>query len=474
VRQLLVESVVRAFAGAALGLLAAQAATRFLVANAPAGVHGLEQAGLRPAVVLAAAIVALAAGLLSGWPLALSWSAGDRLPPPDGGRSIGDPRTSRLRFGLAAGQVAMAAMLLVLVGLTVRSYVRLSSTSPGFEARGLLTLEYRLPRNKYPSTAAQARFHEQVLTGVRTLPGVVAAAGVRALPFSGNGSTTAFRVPGTGIRGEASANAVSPGYFAAMGIPLLGGRVFERTDPAIAIVVSRALAERAWAGRDPLGRQLRFDDADLTATVVGVVGDVRHRDLTDAGGTVYVPQDRHPAVFNTLIVRTAVPPLSLADAVRHAIREVDPDQPVWKVRTMETLVEQSLVARRFLLQLVAFFGVSAGVLSVVGLYGVIAVDVARRRQEIGLRMALGATRGAVLIMILRSGMRVSVAGIGCGLLGALTAAQLVQRFLFGISARDPLTFGLVGVLLAAAALAACWLPARRAMRVDPVLPLRAA
>jgi predicted lysophospholipase L1 biosynthesis ABC-type transport system permease subunit len=250
--------------------------------------------------------------------------------------------------------------------------------------------------------------------------------------------------------------------------------VFERTDPAIAIVVSRALAERAWAGRDPLGRQLRFDDADLTATVVGVVGEVRHRDLTDGGGTVYVPQDRHPAVFNTLIVRTAVPPLSLADAVRHAIREVDPDQPVWKIRTMETLVEQSLVARRFLLQLVAFFGVSAGVLSVVGLYGVIAVDVARRRQEIGLRMALGATRGAVLIMILRSGMRVSVAGIGCGLLGALTAAQLVQRFLFGISARDPLTFGLVGVLLAAAALAACWLPARRAMRVDPVLPLRAA
>ena len=474
VRQLLIENVVRALAGAVLGIVAGIWAVRFLATHAPEGLYGIEDAAVRPSVVLLAIGAALMAGVLAGLPPALQWSRAGNLSPADAdGRAAGDSRTSALRSAIVGSQLALAGMLLVAAGLTARSFVRLLTVELGFEPGQLLTMEYRLPGNKYTSGGAQAEFHREVVARARAVPGVIDAAGVRALPLSGNGSVSSFRVPERRERQSAAFNTVSDRYFAVMRIPLLAGRTFAATEPAPVVVVSRSFAASTWPGGNPLGRQVIFDEAEITATVIGVVGDVRHRDLTDEDArTIYASHDQNPGLFNTLVVRTSVPPLGVADAVRHAVWEVDADQPVWKIRSLDALVARWLSARQFLLQLVMFFGLSAAALSVVGLYGVVAANVSQRTREMGIRVALGATRGALLRLVLWQGARIGALGIGGGLAAALLFAQGLQGFLYGIDARDPLTFAATGAILLLAALAASLGPARRATRVDAALLLR--
>ena len=474
VRQLLIETVVRALAGTVVGVVAGHAALRFLVANAPEGIYGLEDASVRPIIILAAVGAALLTGIFAGLPPALQWTRQANLSPSDGGdRTAGDVRTSRLRRVLVVSQLALAAMLLVAAGLTARSFVRLLNVEPGFEPGQLLTMEYRLPGNKYVSGGAQASFHKEVIARVRTIPGVVDAAGVRALPFSGNGSVETFKVPEHREPLSAGFNTVSDRYFDAMKIPLLAGRTFAPTERAPVVVVSQSFAATTWPGQNPLGRQLIFENAGITAAVIGVVGDVRHRDLLDDGArTIYASHQQNPGVFNTLVVRTSVPPLSVADAVKRAVWDIDRDQPVWKIRTLDALVDRSLAARRFLLQLVMFFGISAAGLSVVGLYGVVAANVSQRTREIGVRIAFGATRGGLLRMILWQGAKLGALGIGAGLATSLLFVQVLQGFLYGIDAHDPVTFAATGTLLMLATLVASMLPARRATRVDATLSLR--
>jgi predicted permease len=468
------ESVARALAGAALGLAAAHTAIGVLVANAPSGVYGLENARLRPGLLVLGVLAAVLAGVAAGLPPALQWARAGALSGTGAGRATDDVRTSRFRGVLVVGQIALAAVLLVAAGLTMRSFDRLTAVDVGFDPSNLLTMEYRLPINKYPSPEAQAQFHRQVIERVEAVPGVVAAAGVRALPFSGNGSTAEYRLEQEEAPRESAFNTVSASYFRTMRIPLLAGRLFQPGgEQAPVVVVSRALAERAWPDGTALGRLLTFDDGAITATVVGVVGDVHHRDLANAdSGTIYTLQDQNPGVFNTLAVRTGGSPLAIAGAVRRALWAVDSDQPVWKIRTVESLIERSIAARRFLLQLVAFFGVSAAVLAVLGLYGVVAAGVAQRTREIGVRVALGATRTSVLRMVLSAGLRLGVIGIVIGLLGAVVAGHLLRTYLFGVSAGDPLTYAAAALLLLVSSLTACWIPARRALRVDPVVALR--
>jgi putative ABC transport system permease protein len=259
-----------------------------------------------------------------------------------------------------------------------------------------------------------------------------------------------------------------------MRIPRLAGRAFHPTgEKSPVVVVSRALAERLWPAVSPLGRPLYFDDGQIIARVVGVVGDVRHRELASGDdGTIYALQDQYPAVFNTLAVRAEGSPLALASAVRYALWTVDADQPVWKIRTVESLIDRSVAARRFLLQIVTFFGVSAAALAVVGLYAVVAAGVARRTREIGLRIALGATRTGVLRLVVLNGMRLGAAGVVLGLLAATLAGNLVRSYLFGVTAGDPLTYAAAALLLLVSSLTACWIPARRALHVDPVVALR--
>ena len=474
-RQLLFESAARAGAGAVLGLFAAKAAIAFLVANAPAGVYGIGNARLSSRVIVISALVALAAGFAAGLPAALRWAAAGGLARSgSGGRTTGDAATSRLRSALVVGQVALAAILLVAAGLTTRSFARLTAVDAGFDASNLLTMEYRLPRNKYESADGRAAFHRQVLERVGAVPGVVDAAAVRALPFSGNGSTFSYSLAAGGEPRQALMNAVSSRYFQAMRIPLVAGRMFHSTEgDAPVVVISRALAEREWPGANPIGRRLFFDEVGIVATVIGVVGDVRHRELARAdSGTVYTHQDQNPSLFNTLVVRASGRPMALADAVRRAVWAVDPDQPVWKIRTLESLVDQSTAMRRFLAQLAAFFGLSVAALALLGLYGVVAAAVAQRTREIGVRVALGAPRDRVLALVLWTGVRPGIAGLVVGLAGASVAAQVLRSVLFGIGPRDPLTFAGVAGLMLSAIVAACWVPARRALGVDPVNALR--
>ena len=474
-RQLLFESVARALVGAAAGILAARAALGFLVANAPAGIYGLENARLNPFVFAVGAVAALIAGIIAGLPPTLHWIRTAALP--DAGsddRTVGHSGASRLRGTLVIGQIAVAAVLLVAAGLTLRSFTRLTSVDVGFDAANLLTMEYRLPSNKYEAPASQAAFHRQVLEQVRLLPGIVDAASVRALPFSGNGSTASFRLTRDGELREASINAVSDRYFETMRISVLEGRVFgvsDRQEPVV--MISRALADRTWPGQRAIGRALHFDGVDITAPVIAVVADVRHRGLGDRNvGTIYTYEEQNPGVFNTLTIRTSGAPMVMADAVRQAVWRVDPDQPVWKIRTLDSLIERSVATRRFLTQLVVFFGASAAVLAVLGLYGIVASGVAQRTREIGVRVALGATLRSVLRLVLRNGLKLGAVGIATGLGMAVLAADVLRSFLFGVSTRDPLTYAATAGLLMVAALLACWLPARRALRVDPVDALR--
>ena len=313
-----------------------------------------------------------------------------------------------------------------------------------------------------------------MLDRTSAIPGVEEAAAVRALPFSGNDSTASYRLAAHGESRQARINAISSGYFAAMRIPLLAGRTLRDTEPdAPVVVVSRALAEREWPGASPIGRQLHFDGVGIVATVIGVVGDVRHEALAEAdAGTIYTHQDQNPSVFNTLIVRTAGAPLALADAVRRGVWAVDPDQPVWKIRTLESLVQGSIAVRQFLAQLAAFFGLSVAALALLGLYGVVAAGVAQRTKEIGVRLALGASRDRVLGLVLWTGVRPGVVGLVIGLTGAVAGTHVLQSVLFGIGPRDPLTFAGVAALMLAAVVAASWIPARRALSVDPVDALR--
>jgi predicted permease len=473
-RQLLIESIARAAVGAAAGLVAAAVAVSFVSSRAPADVYGIENATIGRFSLVAAAAAALLAGLGAGLPPALQWARGHAAGVSSGNRSTADAVTSRLRNALVATQVALAALLVVAAGLTTRSLAQLASMEVGFDPGGLLTMEYRLPVNRYASTEAQAQFHRQVLERIRSLPGIVAAAGVRAMPFSGNGSTTAVRLATHTPPMQVSINAVSDDYFVTMRIPLLAGRAFQRSEGAAPLlVVSRTFADLAWPGENAIGKSVYFEAVDLTASVIGVVGDVRHRDLAHADpGSIYTFADQNPSLFNTLVVRTAIAPMSAADDVRRAVWSVDPDQPVWKIRALDVLIEGSIAARVFIVQLVGFFGLSAAALAVLGLYGVVASSAARRTREIGVRVALGASNRRVLALILWGGLRLGAAGIGAGLAAAALAANVLRTFLFGISAHDPVTFAAAAALLFAAAGAACLVPSVRALRLDPVDALR--
>jgi putative ABC transport system permease protein len=471
---IVLESVARAGLGALLGLGLAHAGIRFLVSRAPQDVYGIDRAELGVFALGIGALAALGAGLAAGLPAAIGWAReGGLVTLGSGDRSVGARGSSRLRAALVVCQVAMAAVLLVAAALTTRSFERLTSVNIGFDPADLLTMEYRVPRNKYQDAAAQQAFHDQVLARVKTVPGVLEAAGVRALPFSGNGSFSGYRTALGGDPKRASFNAVSFGYFETMKIPLLAGRPFESGDVrSLVVVISKSMAEREWPHASALGRTLHFEGVGA-ATIIGIAGDVRHRELAEGElVAIYTLQAQNPSVFNTLAVRTAGDPMALAEAVRRAVWAVDPDQPVWKIRTLESMVDASLATRRFLLQLVAFFSISAALLALLGLYAVVAGAVAQRTREIGVRIALGARPVTVLRLVIRDGFRLAAIGVCLGLLAASLTSQALERYLFGVTALDAFSYlGAAGALLVATALA-CWLPARDALKVDPVDALR--
>jgi putative ABC transport system permease protein len=481
VRQLLTEAVLLALAGGTLGLLLGWWGVDVMAANNPVELLPAADIKLDWTALGFTLGLSLLTGIIFGLAPALRFSRPDLQGVlKEGGKGALGGR-SRLRSALVVAQVAIALVLLIGSGLMVKSFLKLAGVAPGFDPDNLLTLEYRVPRNKYPQPAQQWAFHKDVVERVRQLPGVESAAAVGALPHSGNMMTTGF-VPShqadlpAGQEPRAQLNRADQYYFSAMRIPLLSGRVFSERDHADAprvVVINRAMAERFYADRDPVGQTVRLTEGNVTATIIGVVGDVKHYSLDEPTvAQIYVAYPQDPFIFTTLVVRTQTEPMAMAGTVRAAVWSVDKDQPVWKVRTMEFLLDRAVGSSRFLTSLLTGFSILALLLAGVGVYGVLSYAVTERTHEIGVRMALGAGRRDILRLIARQGLLLAGVGVGAGLVAAFLLTRFLTQLLFGVSPTDPLTFVGVAALLLVVALAACFVPARRATKVDPMVALR--
>jgi len=484
-RQLLTESVMLGLLGGAAGVLFGSWGVSLLVKSGPQQLPRLDEVTIDGRVLAFTFAVAILTGILFGLApvVQLATSNLHDLLKQGGRGAAGSLRRHRTRSALVIVEVALSLVLLVAAGLLLRSFASLQKVDPGFRAQNVLTFGLSLPPAQYSTQARTSGLFHAVLDRVDALPGVTAAGAVNSLPFSGDNSSGSFlieghAVPAGGTAPHADQRIVSPGYFRAMGIPLLRGRLLsdaDRQGSPLAVVIDDALAQEYWKGKDPLGQHLRrASDGAPWATVAGIVGHVQHNALDSKlrKATFYGSYLQQPTQSLQFVVHTAGDPMLLANAVQREIASLDQDLPIFDVKTMDQRVAASLANRRFAAWLLAVFSFIAMLLAAVGLYGVMTQSVLQRSREIGVRMALGAQSGDVLHMILRQGAILAAAGLVAGTLGALVLTSLMKSLLFAVSPADPLTFALVAALLLAVALVATWLPARRATRLDPVNTLR--
>ena len=485
-RQLVAENAIVAFAGAGLGILLAAWGMDAIVALSPVDVPRLSQVSLGGRVLAFAVGLALLSTLTCGLLPALRFSAarGGVALRDRPGRVAGTLREP-LRRGLVVAQLATALVLLAGAGLLVRSFARLLAVDPGFRAESVLALQV-FAWDRLETKDARAAFFRDTIARLEELPGVSAAGAVSRMPFieANIGIRSTLQVEGGRELPPDEAPRVflstaTPGYFPAMGIQLLEGRLIDERDqagrPPVALV-NQALARAHWPGRSPLGSHvvLRFQGQPFRAEVVGVVASVRHGRLEEAPeAEAFLPQAQTGFGSMTYVLRTSVEPMSLAPAAKQLIRELDPLLAFYRTASLDELVRKSVAERRFLLVLVASFAAVAVLLASVGLYGLLSFLAIRRRREIGVRMALGADAGDIVRLVLDQGVRLVAPGLVIGLAAALVATRALAGMLYGVSLVDPVSLLAVGALLASVALAACYLPARRALRVDPSLTLRA-
>ena len=482
IKQLLTETTLIGLFGGVGGLLLAHWGL-FALLKLPQNFINPQDAALDTRVLL----FALAISLITGWLFGLVPAL--QLARPqlqsflrEGTRGGGEgSRWNRVRGAFVVVQVALSLLLLVSAGLLLKSFDKLLRVDVGFKTERLLTLEYRLPRNKYGEVVNQSNFHHQVVDRMKEIPGVESASLVRALPFSGNGLTVEITLPDRepapqGSQPEVLFNTAMPNYFETMGMPLLKGRSFgneDKSNTPRVLVVNETMANRFWPNQDPLGKQIKFVRSGETATVIGVVGDAKQFWLDEEKiPQVFNTYSQDPGLFATAVVRTSVEPTSLTEPLRQAIWKVDPDQPMWKIRTVEFLVNRNTADRKFLMALMGIFATLALVLTIIGLYGVVSYLVNQRTQEIGIRMALGAQAADIMRMVLKQGMVMVLTGVALGLGASWMLTGLMSRLLYQVSATDPATFGGIALLLIAVALIACLIPARRATSVDPLKALR--
>jgi putative ABC transport system permease protein len=485
IRLLLAESLVLACIGSLLGLVVGRAARDALVRSVPIEIPLWMRFDISGTVlVFVAALTALTA-LTFGLAPALRASRPNLNEAlKEAGTRSATGSTGRLRNALVVGEVAIALVLLVASGLTMRAFVRLTNVDPGFDAARVLTMRVVMPQSDFATADRRRAFVEDLQRALGALPGVERGALTSSLPLGGSNTATSFVVEGEpppppGRSAIANLSMVTPGYFETMRISCRAGRTFTERDgvpntPPVAIV-NESLARAHWAGADPVGKRISFGDGTKAAwlTVVGVVADVRHQGLdVPVRQSIFVPHKQNPSAFMTLVVKASVAPLSLVDGVRRLIRERDRNMPISDVFTMERVVVRSMWNIRLFSWIFGVFGVVALVLAVIGVYGVVSYSVAQRSREIGIRMALGAGAPEVLAMVIRQGMVLALAGLAVGLVAALAATRVMRALLYGISPTDPLTFAAVIAVLVASALIACYVPARRATKVDPLTALR--
>jgi predicted permease len=387
-----------------------------------------------------------------------------------------------VRSVLVVVEVALAVVVLIGAGLLIRSFVRLRSADPGFQPAGLLTLRLPLAGGRNASPDRRIAFFQQVTDRVVTLPGVRAVGAVNGLPLTGLGVGSNFAVDGRPApapeqRPMGLLRSVTCAYFRTMQIPLVAGRVFADSDTSHAppvIVVNQALARRFWPQGNPIGARLVVDQNNgRVAEIVGVVADVKPERIENQDWpTIYNPYAQVPVTTMTVVVRAAQSPLSLASAVEREVHRLDPDQPVADIRPMENVVDRAIAGARFNATLLGVFAEIAFLLAAVGIYGVISCDVSERIHEIGIRVALGAQPGDVLKLVLGHGARLAAYGIAAGMVAAFALTRLMASMLYGVQATDAYTFVAIPVLLGAVALAASYLPSRRALALDPMTALR--
>jgi putative ABC transport system permease protein len=499
VRQLLTESLLLAVIGGTLGLLIAHGCLGLILTlgnNALPRAAGIHMDG---SVLVFTLLVALATGVLFGlvpaWQVsrpALQTVLADSSRGSTGGRS-------RLRQGLIVAEVSLTLMLLIAAGLLLRTFNNLRTLSPGFSSEQVMSFRLALPLRKYATLDQQNGFYQALVEKLEALPGVRAAGVASRSPLEQFNWLTAYQIegqpePALGDGLSMDLTLASPDYFRAMGMPLLKGRAFTDEDNrqhlrgtgrendkgagANVIIVDEEFVRRHWPNENPIGKQVRLlwgaRAENPVLTVVGVVARVKVRSLSERGGSVqaYLPAWQLPETGRAVVVKTIVPPETLFSAVRVQVNSLDPELPISNPRTVEELRRNSLSPQRLNVALLSFFGAVALALAAIGLYGVLAYAVTQRRREIGVRMALGAQRSSVLRLMVGNGMRLVALGMVFGLVGAAVLTRVMKSLLFEVATIDPLTFGSVPLLLAIVTFLACWLPARRAAKVDPMVALR--
>jgi putative ABC transport system permease protein len=467
-----------------VGLLLTRLGIDLLLALNPANLPRLQEITVDARALSFLLGLSVLAVLICGLAPALQASNADiQETLKEGGRGAGAGR-QRTRSLLVVSEVAMSLVLLVGAGLMIRSFLRLTQVNPGFAPDHVLTMHVGLPASKYPEPSQSRAFFQQTLERIKALPGVISAGAVDVLPLGGGVRGATFVIEGrpTGPNEappHSDIRTIAPGYFQTMKIPLLKGRDFTEQDNADGrnvAMIDETLAQLYWPGEDPIGKRLDLQFADNRAgwrEIVGVVGRVKHKGLgAEYKGQIFYPlaQGRNLGMY--LAARTTTDPLSLVSAVRGAIRAVDPELPIHRVMTMEQVVADVMAQPRLTMQLLGAFAVLALVLAAVGIYGVLSYAVTQRTHEIGIRLALGAGQQDVLKLVVKRGMLLTLLGALLGLTASFVLTRLIQTLLFDVSALDPLTFIAVALLLAGVALIACYIPARRATKVDPLTSLR--
>jgi putative ABC transport system permease protein len=481
VQMLVTHSVLVAVLGCAAGLALGGALSRVLLRFAPTGIPRLDSMGLEVRVsasmALLSLIVGVIFGLLPAWQMARP-ALSEALRSSE--RNLVSRSVLRWRSGLVVAEIALSIVLLTGAGLLLRSFVKLTGVELGFATDRVLTMNINLPAARYATAESRLRFFEDLAGRVAALPGVEAAGFANRFPmrggWSGSVSVGEARVPA-----EVDLQAVSPTYFATLGIPLLRGRGFAITDrsgaPAVA-VVNAAFATRYFSGRDAIGQPIHRSADSPRVTIVGVVGDVRRAGKAAAiqPGLYYsaAQTELYPVPLADFAVRSSADPRGLIAAVRTAVLDIDPTQPIGNVRTLDDVINESVARRRFEMILIVLFAGVALALTVIGIYGVVSYGVSQRVAEFGVRAALGASRADILGIVLRQAAVLIALGLGLGLAGSLALSRMLTTLLFDVPSYDPITFVGVAVVLTIVAMASSYLPARRAAAIDPVVALRSA
>jgi predicted permease len=460
-----------------------------LLALSPADLPRLNQVSIDARVLVFTFAVAALTGILFGLVPAVKASRINLTQTlKEGSRSVAGGGSHRLRRLIVVAEIALSLVLLVGAGLLMRSFFRLMRVDPGFDPHNVLTMKIQVPRSKYKDGPAVANFYQQLIEKIQALPGVESAGAISQLPLSGDywGGTLTFEgVTANAERGnqasfEVDQRVITPDYFAAMKTPLVEGRSFTSQDvrgkPPVA-VIDETLANRLWPESSPIGRRFTFgrfpEKPEIWVEIVGVVRHIRHHRLdANVREEVYYPHALRSFTGMTLAIRTTTDPSSLVGAVRDAVRSIDRDQPIYRVRTMDELVAAARAPARFTLLLLLIFAGVAALLAIVGIYGVMSHAVIERTHEIGVRIALGAHTGDILRLVVGQGLALTLAGVAIGIGAAFAVTRAITGLLYGTSATDAVTFVVVPVILTGVALAASFVPARRAMKVDPMVALR--